>query len=85
MLSLRHGVLDKDADVGKRGEQPMDGTNRIAIRPGLRVSIVLKQDQKNGKQTEGIVAEILTKSSYHPHGIKVRLESGDIGRVKTIK
>ncbi len=63
----------------------MDGTNRIAIRPGLQVSIVLKQDQKTGKQTEGIVAEILTKSSYHPHGIKVRLESGDVGRVKKIK
>jgi len=63
----------------------MDGTNRIAIRPGLRVSIVLKQDQKTGKQTEGVVSEILTNSSYHPHGIKVRLESGDIGRVKTIK
>ena len=63
----------------------MDGTKRIDIRPGLAVSIVLKQDQKTGKQTEGIVAEILTKSSYHPHGIKVRLESGDVGRVKTIK
>lgn len=62
----------------------MDGTKRADIRPGLRVSIVLKQDQKTGKQTEGIVAEILTNSSYHPHGIKVRLESGDIGRVKTI-
>ena len=85
MLSLRHGVLGKDADIGKRGEQPMDGTNRIDIRPGLQVSIVLKQDQKTGKQTEGIVAEILTKSSYHPHGIKVRLESGDVGRVKKIK
>jgi uncharacterized repeat protein (TIGR03833 family) len=63
----------------------MDGTKRIDIRPGLAVSIVLKQDQKTGKQTEGIVAEILTNSSYHPHGIKVRLESGDVGRVKTIK
>ncbi len=63
----------------------MDGTNRIDIRPGLRVSIVLKQDQKTGKQTEGIVAEILTKSPYHSHGIKVRLASGDVGRVKTIK
>ena len=62
----------------------MDGTNRADIRPGLQVSIVLKRDQKTGKLTEGIVAEILTKSSYHPHGIKVRLESGDIGRVKTI-
>lgn len=63
----------------------MDGTNRIDIRPGLQVSIVLKQDQKTGKQTEGIVAEILTKSPYHSHGIKVRLASGDVGRVKTIK
>ena len=62
----------------------MDGTIRADIRPGLRVSIVLKQDQQTGKLTEGTVAEILTNSSYHPHGIKVRLESGEIGRVKAI-
>ena len=62
----------------------MDGTRRADIRPGLRVSIVLKQDQHAGKLTEGTVAEILTNSSYHPHGIKVRLESGAIGRVKAI-
>jgi uncharacterized repeat protein (TIGR03833 family) len=62
----------------------MDGTRRSDIRPGLRVSIVLKKDQLTGKLTEGTVKNILTKSPSHPHGIKVRLESGEIGRVKKI-
>lgn len=62
----------------------MDGTRRADIRPGLRVFIVLKKDQRTGKLTEGLVQDILTKSPTHPHGIKVRLESGDIGRVKEI-
>jgi uncharacterized repeat protein (TIGR03833 family) len=62
----------------------MDGTKRADIRPGLRVQIVLKKDQENGNLTEGIVAEILTNSSTHPHGIKVRLESGAVGRVKCV-
>ena len=62
----------------------MDGTKRADIRPGLRVQIVLKEDQGTGNLTEGIVAEILTNSSTHHHGIKVRLESGAVGRVKTI-
>jgi uncharacterized repeat protein (TIGR03833 family) len=62
----------------------MDGTRRSDIRPGLRVSIVLKKDQQTGKRTAGIVKNILTSSSVHPHGIKVRLESGDVGRVKEI-
>jgi len=62
----------------------MDGTKRADIRPGLRVQIVLKKDQGTGNLTEGIVAEILTNSSTHHHGIKVRLESGAVGRVKTI-
>jgi uncharacterized repeat protein (TIGR03833 family) len=62
----------------------MNGTNRGDINPGLRVSIVLKRDQRSGKLTEGIVKDILTKSPTHPHGIKVRLESGEIGRVKKI-
>ena len=60
----------------------MNGTNREDIRPGLRVSIVLKKDQRSGKLTEGVVKEILTKSPTHPHGIKVRLEDGQVGRVK---
>ncbi|MDP3296687.1 MAG: YwbE family protein [Thermodesulfovibrionia bacterium] len=62
----------------------MDGTMRSDIRPGLRVSIVLKKDQQTGKLTKGIVRDILTNSPAHPHGIKVRLESGEVGRVKDI-
>ncbi len=62
----------------------MDGTKRVDIKPGAKVSIVLKKDQRSGKLTEGIVKDILTKSPKHPHGIKVRLESGAVGRVKSI-
>jgi len=62
----------------------MNGINRKDVKAGLRVSIVLKQDQRSGKLTEGIVKDILTKSPNHPHGIKVRLESGAVGRVKNI-
>jgi len=62
----------------------MNGTNRANIKPGLRVRIVLKQDQATGKLTEGIVKDILTKSLTHPHGIKVRLMDGQVGRVKEI-
>jgi uncharacterized repeat protein (TIGR03833 family) len=62
----------------------MNGTNRADIKSGLKVLIVLKKDQRSGKLTEGIVKGILTKSPTHPHGIKVRLESGEIGRVKKI-
>ncbi|HKH45740.1 MAG TPA: YwbE family protein [Thermoanaerobaculia bacterium] len=62
----------------------MDGTRRQDIRPGLTVEIVLKQDQATGKRTRGIVKEILTPSPSHPHGIKVRLTSGAVGRVKAI-
>ena len=62
----------------------MNGTNRVDIKPGLLVLIVLKKDQRSGKLTKGIVKDILTKSSRHTHGIKVRLESGEIGRVKEI-
>jgi uncharacterized repeat protein (TIGR03833 family) len=62
----------------------MDGKNRKDIRPGIRVAIVLKQDQRTGKLTEGIVKDILTNTSNHPHGIKVRLSGGEVGRVKKI-
>jgi len=62
----------------------MAGNKRSDIKPGLRVSVVLKKDQQTGKLTQGIVRNVLTKSSTHPHGIKVRLESGEIGRVKEI-
>lgn len=62
----------------------MNGKERKDIRPGLKVAIVLKQDQRSGKLTHGIIKDILTKSSHHPHGIKVRLETGEVGRVKDI-
>ena len=62
----------------------MDGQKRANIQPGTRVLIVLKQDQSTDKLTEGIVKDILTNSASHPHGIKVRLTSGAIGRVKEI-
>jgi uncharacterized repeat protein (TIGR03833 family) len=62
----------------------MDGTDRQNIKPGIKVLIVLKENQRSGELTEGVVKDLLTKSSYHPHGIKVRLESGDVGRVKEI-
>ena len=58
--------------------------DRQAIHPGLEVGIVLKQDQRTGRITHGVVAEILTKSPAHPHGIKVRLTDGQVGRVQEI-
>jgi len=57
---------------------------RRQIRPGIRVKIVLKHDQRSGKLTEGIVKDILTRSPTHPHGVKVRLTDGKIGRVKSL-
>jgi uncharacterized repeat protein (TIGR03833 family) len=57
---------------------------RIQIKPGIRVKIVLKQDQRTGKLTEGVVKELLTSSPTHPHGIKVRLVDGKVGRVQTL-
>ncbi len=62
----------------------MGGKNRAKIKPGQRVLVVLKKDQRSDKTTEGMVKDILTKSQTHPHGIKVRLESGEVGRVKEI-
>jgi uncharacterized repeat protein (TIGR03833 family) len=62
----------------------MDGKNRKDIKPGLKVEIVLKKDQRTGKRTEGVVKDILTNSSFHPHGIKVRLTDGQVGRVARI-
>jgi uncharacterized repeat protein (TIGR03833 family) len=62
----------------------MSGNNRSAIQPGMHVQVIQKKDQGSGKLSEGIVKDILTKSSHHPHGIKVRLQSGIVGRVKEI-
>ena len=62
----------------------MDGRDRKNVRPGLEVQIVQKNDQRTGKLTKGIVKDILTNSPFHPHGIKVRLESGQVGRVQEV-
>jgi len=62
----------------------MNGQKRSNIKPGISVLIVLKQDQRTGKLTKGVVKDILTKSPNHPHGIKVRLQDGQVGRVKEI-
>ena len=63
----------------------MEGSERNNIKVGQKVSIVLKQDQRTGILTEGIVSRILTKSKFHPYGIKVQLESGEVGRVKQLE
>ena len=63
----------------------MSGIDRVNVKPGMLVMVVLKSDQRSGKLTEGIVKDILTRSAVHPHGIKVRLENGLVGRVKEIK
>jgi uncharacterized repeat protein (TIGR03833 family) len=62
----------------------MGGTKRKGISPGLKVLIVKKEDQRSGALTKGVVKDILTRSSTHPHGIKVRLSSGEVGRVKKV-
>lgn len=62
----------------------MDGRERKDVRPGLTVAIVLKQDQRTGRLTRGVVKDVLTKSPYHPHGIKVRLVTGEVGRVREV-
>ena len=62
----------------------MDGKRRSDVRSGLNVLIVLKADQRSGKLTEGVVKDILTNSTFHPHGIKVRLSDGQVGRISEI-
>jgi uncharacterized repeat protein (TIGR03833 family) len=62
----------------------MNKINRADVKTGMQVKIVLKENQRTGELTEGIVKDILTKSPKHPHGIKVRLETGEVGRVKEI-
>ena len=65
-------------------DKPMNGNNRSDIAPGMRVKVVRKEDQRSGALTEGDVRALLTKSPQHPHGIKVRLEGGIVGRVQEI-
>ncbi|MEI6275917.1 MAG: YwbE family protein [Prolixibacteraceae bacterium] len=62
----------------------MEGQNRNEVKVGAEVEIVLKEDQRSGKLTKGIVQDILTNSLFHPHGIKVRLKTGEVGRVKQV-
>lgn len=62
----------------------MNGTKRADVKIGMLVKIVMKEDQRTGELTEGIVKNILTNSPKHPHGIKVRLETGEVGRVKEV-
>ncbi len=62
----------------------MNGKNRKDIKPGIGVMIVKKEDQRTGKLTQGVVKDILTNSATHPHGIKVRLQDGNVGRVQEI-
>ena len=58
-----------------------NGQNRTDVRPGLEVNVILKKDQRTGVKTKGIVKDLLTNSAHHPHGIKVRLQDGQVGRV----
>lgn len=59
----------------------MDGKKRSDVKPGIKVNVILKQNQRSGKKTQGVVKDLLTNSATHPHGIKVRLEDGQVGRV----
>ena len=70
--------------MARTGQAGQNRPQRKDIKPGLKVDIVTKQDQRSGKRTRGIVKDILTNSPHHPHGIKVRLESGEVGRVQEI-
>ena len=80
LRNKRSGLLDHQI----RANINMNGQTRANIKPGMTVLVVLKQDQRTGKLTKGIVRDILTKSPNHPHGIKVRLSDGRVGRVKEI-
>lgn len=76
------GNVAKNPAINKRRVEMMNGQNRSDITPGLSVVIILKQDQRTGKLTKGIVKDLLTKSAFHSRGIKVRLEDGQVGRVQ---
>jgi uncharacterized repeat protein (TIGR03833 family) len=71
-------------DIIKYSPKEMNGTRRADIKPGLEVRVELAEDKRTGRLTEGIVKEILTSSPNHPHGIKVLLETGQVGRIKQI-
>lgn len=81
---MDEGIFLKRIFERTEGKKNMDGTKRANIKQGIKVKVVQKQDQRSGKLTEGVVSRILTNSATHPHGIKVKLESGVVGRVKEI-
>ena len=83
IMRTNHKPRFRHSPKGERSKS-MDGKNRKDIKPGLRVSITQKQDQRTGKLTGGIVKDILTKSAFHSRGIKVRLQTGEVGRVQAI-
>lgn len=85
MTSTKPFINSKSALLfSKSNPYSMNGQTRKDIKPGLEVEIVQKQDQRSGRRTRGIVKDILTNSITHPHGIKVRLQTGEVGRVQTI-
>jgi uncharacterized repeat protein (TIGR03833 family) len=84
MIVSYNGEGERKATKQPRPLLPVNGKNRSNIKPGARVQVVQKHDQRTGKLTEGIVKDILTKSATHPHGIKVRLTNGIVGRVKKV-
>jgi len=89
MILLSPGIIvicrpNEVFDEAGKGVSFMDGRNRSDVARGADVSVVLKEDQFTGKQTRGIVQDLLTKSPFHPHGIKVRLQGGKVGRVQVI-
>ena len=81
---MTEGLRMKSLTYDLVAHRSVQGQNRKDIRPGLCVEVVLKKDQRTGKRTRGIVKEILTSSANHPHGIKVRLQDGQVGRVQEI-
>jgi len=80
VIKIRDGI--ETLKALKEKVKTMDGTRRYDVKPGAHVKIVLKEDQQSGKLTEGYVEDVLTKSTEHSHGIKVRLATGEVGRIK---
>jgi uncharacterized repeat protein (TIGR03833 family) len=83
-MNRQPDAIGEAPDLFRKEISGMDGKNRRDIVPGVEVDIVLKKDQRTGKLTRGFVKDVLTRSAGHPHGIKVRLTDGQVGRVKKI-
>jgi len=81
---LENQITPEESRINMEDAKFTDGTKRENIKVGLTADIVLKKDQRSGRLTQGVIMRILTKSPKHTHGIKVQLESGDVGRVKKV-